>query len=765
MSAPEPKEIRDRFADYKSDWSDIQDEAKTDMRYVAGDPWETEDRKAREDAGRPCISPDELGQYLNQYVNNLRQNKRAIQVIPEGNGANDKDATARADMIRGIEYKSQAQSAYICAGENAAQRSYGYAVIRTEYNDDKSFDQSICIQRIANPDTVLLDPGYRQADASDVEAAFLLDLIRKEEFTRKYPGAKKTSFTGEEMAEAPTWIRDKYIQVAEFWKVNKVSRKLLLIDAGDLGQIMKFEDEVKGVKGLKILRDRKVETSKVTQYITNGLEIIDEVPWAGSRIPIISCFGKELFVDFGSGAKRQLLSMIRLARDPQMLFAYLATQECEEAGMTPKAPFIGYVGQFETDADAWTYLNKIPKAFVQVDSVVDGASSQILPLPTRPAFQPNFQAYEIAKESAKRSIQAAMGITPLPTAAQRQSEKSGIALEKIQNQEAVGSFHFQDNYDKFIQNMGWQINELIGPIMDTQRDVPVGRADGTFETMPSVGNTSHPLDDQGKYDVQGLAEDHVHTGKGDFGVTVSTGPSFQSQREQASEFVDTLIQNLKGLPIPPEVAPKILAMAVRMKDLGAKGDEIATLLDPPDPNNLPPEAQAIVQQLQAQLQQLQQENQALHLDRAGRVLEQQTKVHLQGMKHESEMSKANLQEITKLVVAEMASMSKVNADEASRNAEKELTMLGMAQDQTLAHHDAAHDVAKVQMQHNHAKELADQQIQAGMVQQGADQAHATQTQASQQSHEMTKQVTQQSHEATQADKAAKAAAKKPKKEA
>ena len=54
------------------------------------------------------------------------------------------------------------------------------------------------------------------------------------------------------------------------------------------------------------------------------------------------------------------------------------SQEAEEAGLTPKSPFLGYVGQFETDNEAWTNLTKVPVAFVQSDVVVDEAGS---PLP------------------------------------------------------------------------------------------------------------------------------------------------------------------------------------------------------------------------------------------------------------------------------------------------------------------------------------------------------------------------------------------------
>jgi hypothetical protein len=170
------------------------------------------------------------------------------------------------------------------------------------------------------------------------------------------------------MQEAPNWIRENYVQTAEFWKAHKVYRKLLLIDGGDEGPIIEFEDELKGrTQGLTILRSRQVEATEVMQYITNGLEILEEKAWKGSRIPICACFGKEIWIDDGSGSKRVLLSMVRLARDPQMLLAYLATLECEQAGMTPKTPYVGYKGQFESDAEAWEFLTQIPRAMVQVD--------------------------------------------------------------------------------------------------------------------------------------------------------------------------------------------------------------------------------------------------------------------------------------------------------------------------------------------------------------------------------------------------------------
>lgn len=241
---PTPAEIREAFSDFQREWREIQEEGRTDMRFVAGDPWDAKDRKAREDAGRPCISLDQINQYTNQTINNFRQNKRAIQVTPEGAGADDKSANKLANLIRGIEYKSKAQQAYETAGENMVNRSYGFVRITTDYVAPDSFDQEIRIKRFANPDVVLPDPSFREADGADTKRLFVLEVLRKEEYRKKYPKARVTSFSGEHMIEAPGWIDDKNVQVAEYWMVHTDYRKLLLITTPD-GQFTAWEDELK----------------------------------------------------------------------------------------------------------------------------------------------------------------------------------------------------------------------------------------------------------------------------------------------------------------------------------------------------------------------------------------------------------------------------------------------------------------------------------------------------------------------------------------
>jgi hypothetical protein len=289
---------------------------------------------------------------------------------------------------------------------------------------------------------------------------------------------------------------------------------------------------------------RKVQQKQVVQYMTNGLEILDEIEHPGDEIAIIPVIGLERYLDEGSGPKRKLFSLCRLARDPQMSLAYLNSQETEEAGLSPKVPYIGYKGQFDTDSDAWENLNREPRAYVQVDALTDPTGQQVLPLPQRQAFTPNFQEYEIAKDSCRRAIQAAMGISPLPTAAQRDSEKSGVAIERIQSTEALGSYHFTAGYERALERAGRIIESWVPTVYDNKREMGLRQLDDSHKVVTI--NTAEPYPNK-----QGEME-HYPVGDGDHDVTVSTGPSYQSQREAVGEFLDTLIQNLPNLPIPPQ---------------------------------------------------------------------------------------------------------------------------------------------------------------------------------------------------------------------
>jgi portal protein len=667
---------RDRFKYCLESWKEIREEHDLDMKFLAGDSWDEREKSRRKDKHMPMIHLDELTQFINQLINDVRQNKRAVNVLPKGSGATDETAKLRADWVRAVEYISQAQTAYTTAFEGAAGGSYGFWKLETYY-DGESFNLNVRIVPVPNANTILMDPDCIQYDCSDGEDAFEINFMSEEKFNREYPGAEIKTFAEDIQAIAPDWIKPKQVQVASWWKVEKEQIQLHLVDIGN-GQmkVMREKQLPEKFDRGKILKTRDYCDRRVVQYVLNGVEVLETNDpnkgkgWPGQWIPIIPVWGKELFVDEGSGSKRMLFSLIRLARDPQRLLNYYAAQEMAEARLSPRTPYMGPVGMFSAQTKDWEEINDTPKAFIEY-ATPDGFQPGSVE-PKRVPFVPNFQAYEVAKEAASRSIMKAMGISPLPIDAQRANNKSGIALKKIQGERAQGSFHFIDNFDRSIVYCGRQLDDIFEKIHDTARDIPARKEDGTHY----VARINDPSDPKNKL----FAGDHD--------VTITTGPSYDSEREEAADFADTLA-NIQG------VFPLIGDLIVRLRNIGPIGEQIAERLTPPQfaaqgMEDLPPKAQSAIGQANQKIQQLTQIIQQLQQEKAAKMVEKSVA-----------LQQTALQEKTKLIVAQAT----LNRDQAEMILQAELDNVNTILDQLHEHATIAHQADQDRATAAHAASL------------------------------------------------------------
>ena len=677
------KRIRHRYRYAMEKWKRNRDEGQKNMRYVAGDPWTEEDKQARK--GRPTVCPDELNQYVNQVVNTARQNPRGVKVDPAGNGATDKLAEYRENRIRAIEYACNASQVYISGLQGAVERNVGYWRVTRAYVSDDSDEQEILLLPVQNPDLVLIDPDYKELDGSDIKWAFELDRIPMEEFEQEYPNAQKTSFSADDFGgDVQYWWDGKSILLASYWEVKITYKKV--------GKA-----------------ERQVQSRTVQQYVTNGVEILRKGSvQPGPYIPIVPVFGKELWVDYSEGggdAERVLISLVSLARDSQKALAYVMSSMLENCGQIPKATVFGAVGQFETDKDAWDTLNSVYHPYVQYDMIVDAANNP-LPAPNRVQLTPDFQAYSVGSDICRRAIQAAMGISPLPTAAQRQNQKSGTALSKIQSEQAVGSYHLVDAYDRAIKLTGRIMNHWLASIDVGDTERPVRLADGKHKLVQI--NSDEPIEENGHIYHFPIADD-----KGRYQVTISAGPSHESQREEGSEFVDTLMENLPQMGfLSPQQHAQIIALGIRLKQLGPLGDQMADIISPPNAGQQPQigQLQQQVQQTNQKMQEMQAVLQKLMIERQGRVIENQGKLQLEAVKHAAAMSEADKDRETKLAVAEISTKAQISSERE-----------GMVHDLESQFHDQAHEVAMNAVQNNQAQQMQQQQA-ATQSQQSAQEA-------------------------------------------
>lgn len=685
---PTVEEIRKRFDYMVLQWQNIRNEAKIDMRFATGDPWDQLERNTREGMGRLCLDFDELTQYINQLINGIRQNKRAPKVTATGNGANDKTAEMLAGMIKAIGYKSNANTARITAAENMAMRSYGYTKIVREYVSDDSDDQELRIRRIPNPDVIYLDPDAREADFADMLDAFELDQVTKPEFQRRFPKAETKDFNSEHMQNAPTWIKEDQIQLATYWKAHVKKRTRYRLDSQEEPEI--YEDELpegagitkdtrvlerKGLPSVKVRNERDIKSRIVVAYLTNGIEILETSPWtidvtnpiSGKKItgctsiPIIPYFGKELWVDKGSGTERVILSLIRMARTPYMAYCYTRTAQLEEIQMTSKSPYWAVEGQLENHETEIKTLNKLPRAVQEYKAVTDATGATILPPPTRPDFVPNVQLLEVYAQAARQAIQAAIGVSNPQAQRDSTAPLSGKALDEFESQGDRSTFHFIDNYDRALEREAKILAEAIPVVYDTQREVSITGDD----EKPKVIELNNPeaVDKNGKPAV-------YPTDEGDHDVTISVGPSYDSERDTANQFTDSLLTpEVWGLALqnPKSTAAKIVGQAIRLRDIGPLGNAMADTIDPPEEGEqIPPQVQQMVQGLQQQLQQA--------MAVAGSLKQElKEKTQIATMEMENKRVIAADRNRTDLVIAQL----KVGADNAQAQLDAEMQRIEM----------------------------------------------------------------------------------------
>jgi hypothetical protein len=496
-----------------------------------------------------------------------------------------------------------------------------------------------------------------------------------------------------------------------------------------------YEDELAAMPaGWQVINERSDEVPEVCMYLTNGVEILKKpgqadkkVRWAGQYIPFVSCFGMVIYVDEGTGPKRKMLSMTRLARDPYMLYCYYRTSQAELVGMTPKIPYFVRRGSLKPDqlANLQKSLHE-PIAVIEVEAFIDGMPGTPPEFPQRNPFEPFIQNLEIGAESARRAIQAAMGISPLPTQAQRRNEKSGVALQQIESTQQKGSFHFIDHYDAMLQHGGAIVEDLLDKVLVTPRDVTIRDAKDQSKTI----RINDPAA-KGANDLPSIAGDHS--------VTVSTGPAFESQRQEGAAFTETLVQNLQVIAATagPKPAAAMLGLAIKLKNLGELGDEMAKIVTPPEYSQQQGQTPD-PQQLMMQLQQVAAENQQLKGMLQSKTAEIQAKgqIDLQktSVQEQAEDRRAQLEAQTQIAKSEIAANAtiaaaeiKVQNDDLDRRlklielfltAEQERRLerdsLDHAHQQSSKQH--AHEVGKLAMQHQQALEMGAQAHQQTLEQ-------------------------------------------------
>ena len=550
------KEAKEAFELASERESDNRKEALDDLRFARlAEQWPDGVRQQREREGRPCLTVNRLPAFIRQVVNDARQNKPSIKVHPVDSAADVRTAEIYNGLIRNIEVSSRAGVAYDTALDFAVTMGFGYFRINTHYACEDNFDLDVVIKRIANPFSVYGDPYSTEADSSDWNSAFVTELMTREQFRSRYRGADEVDWDGSGYERLPEpWRDDERILVAEFFQREAVKKTILLLSDQSVvdEEVYAANRETYDAARITVAGSRVSQGHKVTQRILTGAEVLETNKWAGKFIPIVPVYGDEVNVE----GKRYFRSLVRDAKDPARMFNFWRTASTELVALAPKAPFIGPKGSFTTDAAKWATANVESHAFIEYDD--KGVPPQRQPFAGVPAG-----ALQEALNAAD-DIKAIIGIYDAGLGA-RSNETSGRAILARQREGDVSTFHFIDNLARAIEHAGRILIDLIPFVYTGKRIVRVLGPQNEVSAVPL--NT--PVQWAG---ANGAMLSHVYDlSRGKYDLTVETGPSFTTRREEAANQMTELIRAY------PAAAPVLGDLLAKNLDW-PEADEIAKRL-------------------------------------------------------------------------------------------------------------------------------------------------------------------------------------------
>lgn len=690
--------------------SDIRKNALDDLKFFEGEQWDDAIKRQRQVDARPCLTINRLPQFVRQVTNEQRQNRPSVQVNPVDDGADVETAEILQGLIRHIEYDSGADSAYDTAFFGAACFSFGYFRVTTEYSGPLSFEQDIKIKRIRNPFTVYYDPHAKEADFSDADWAFVVETMGKDSFRKAYPDAELSKM--EDWASmGDAWISEDSCRIAEYFWKDREQATIVQTVTGEVMEKAEFEKvcEELGIseeaRKTLIQSERETELMKIKWAKLNGIEVLEETEWAGRWIPIVKIVGDEFDID----GKLVLKGIVRDAKEPQRQFNFMKSAATEAIALAPKAPFVAAEGQLEGREREWGAANTKNFAFLQYKQV--SSAGHLAPPPQRMNAEPAVQAITAAMMESADDLKAVTGIYDASLGAQG-NETSGKAILARQQQAQGANFHYIDNLTRGLRHCGRILLDLIPKIYDTPRVIRIIGQDGTQETA-AIGQQDQITDQMREkwnkfkriYDL----------GVGKYDVTISTGPSYQSRRQEA---VASMLDLVKADPQVLGIAGDLLVKNMDWPGAQEIAKRLKLMLPPAiqqSENNespLPPEAQQAIAQLTQQnqelSQQLQQTQQDLQSGLSAKKLETESRERIQA-------SQARIREAELALEAERVALQALQIEVAAATAQVKTDAQASADEAKMAHAGAmqdrehAHQVAMAGVDHQRQMEMQQNQ--------------------------------------------------------
>lgn len=452
------QEIRDNIAFHESHMQAQLQAEKEALEFELVDMWPSDARTAREaqkdETGRdlpdrPTISVNLLDQHVEQILNEAREARLALTVKPKVGLATTAIAEHTKGLVRTIQVQSGALSVRLWALQRTVRAGRGHYHIDADYANDGDYDLDLLIKRVLDQSTVAWDPYATDADQGNAEWACIFADLSVKERLRQWPDKPlRAPEGGFQAAGYEAWFNfasenaaQRSLRVACYYRVEREDRYQVFHPAH--GYV--WEDEAdEAVKALVAAKDpdvdrRKRYRQKVVIYKCDGTQVLERTEWLGRYIPVIQTVGKEYFAQ----GRRRWKGTNEDARSILEAINVVLSSAVEIAGSMPTTPYVMAEGQEENHEEEWEVAGSKRMPYLLYRAIELGGKQ--VPPPRREQIELQIQGLMLLLRILQDFFHAVTGTVAPQLRAVNPYDRSGKAIEKLQQQGAAGSSAYLDN--------------------------------------------------------------------------------------------------------------------------------------------------------------------------------------------------------------------------------------------------------------------------------------------------------------------------------
>lgn len=586
-------------------------QALEDLRFSIGTgQWDEAVKANREIEGKPCLTINRAPAFLRQYTGEERQHRPSMLVSPVGSGADLEAAKIHQGVLRHIEVVSPADVAYDNAYDMMMRIGWCPWRIRTDFVNERSFDQEPRIEPIENPFAAYLSP-VRRPDGTDplwghvvcdyswdeYEAEFGSTQVSKLRDTANYSSryrAVRLHFPTSVGNPEPDWITKDGCRVAEYWWVELEPKILVQFDDGSTA----FKDEISEGDKPFIVGERETIARKVNCVKHDAIEVLKKYDYLGKYLPFPEVNGVRLNVN----GKIYRAGMVRDYRDAQRIYDFMVTRAVEQVDQCSKDPlWIPEDPKNANHAEEYRQMNR--KNYSHLYYAAYSEDGKQLPPPQRAGREAPIQAMRELIQQADYDMKAVIGIYgPSLGEEAGNSQESGFAILTRQQQSDTGMMTWHDNLNRAIVWQGKILLDLWPKLISAARvQRIINPDDSTKHAVVFNSQYSDPIEAQKLLNAALGLKKAYDVGAGEYDVTLSSGPMYRTARQEAFRALTVVISQ------KPELLPVLGDVWAKNADF-PDADVIEARLKKMLPPNLQDES---AEDAQSKLVQAQAANQAL----------------------------------------------------------------------------------------------------------------------------------------------------------